>query len=83
MSEPDDFSQLLSRKRSGGVKLDAFVSKAIWLGGHRDAQSHEPFVAVGPAEWEGEEELSFFATKADLDQFIGELKKAGREAFGE
>ena len=81
MTESDDFTRLLNQKRSGGVKLAAFVSQEIWLGGHQDARPHEPFVAVGPESWEGEEELTFFATRAELDRFIEQLKEAGREAF--
>ena len=81
MTESDEFTQLLNRKRKGGVKLEAFVSREIWLGGYREARAHEPFVAIGPESWEDEEELSFIASRAELDEFIEQLKEAGREAF--
>ena len=81
MNESNEFTRLLNRKRKGGVRLEAFVSREIWLGGRREARAHEPFVAIGPESWDDEEELSFFASRAELDEFIEQLNEAGRAAF--
>ena len=78
----DEFEHWLSRKRTGGVPLDVFVSREIWLGGVREAKSHDPFVAVGPSSWEGEEELTFFSNPGEVEDFVARLREAARAAFG-
>ena len=83
MMDDETFEDCVSRKRSGGVPLEAFVSREVWLGGLGESRGHEPFVAIGPANWEGEEELTFFANRAEIEAFIDMLKEVSRNAFSD
>lgn len=76
------FDEGLAYKKNGGTKLDVLVSDAIYLGGLHGERQHEPFVAVGPDDWEGDEELTFFKSKDEVDAFIEKLQEASRKAFG-
>jgi hypothetical protein len=77
------FNEGLEFKMNGGVELEVFVSDDIYLGGLHGSRSHQPFVAIGPKEWEGEEELTFFKNEEELRSFIDKLQEAGRKAFNE
>lgn len=82
MDDPDKlFDHSLNFKLQGGVPVEVFVSNGVWLGGMFESQSHQPFVALGPAEWESEEELTFFATREDVDSFLAEVRKVRDAAF--
>jgi hypothetical protein len=76
------FKEALAWKRRGGVALDVGVSSSVWLGGMLGEERHEPFVYCGPADWEGEEELTYLPDEAALEAFIARLREAGRKAWG-
>ena len=76
------FNQGLAWKRSGGVALDVFVSDGIWLGGIHESRQHTPFIAIGPTDWEGEEELTFFSSRDQVESLIDRLREACDTAFG-
>ena len=78
----EDFRRFLEHKMKGGVPLDVFVSSSVWMGGVLDSWSHRPFVAIGPDNWDGEDELSFFKNNDEVEQFIDRLREASRSAFG-
>lgn len=77
------FRAALAFKRAGGVELDVFVSDGIWLGGMFDLKPHEPFVAIGRNDWDGEEELTFLKSADEVETFIEKLRSASGQAFGE
>jgi hypothetical protein len=82
MDHDDYFRRALERKRAGGVALDVGVSAGTWLGGLLEEQRHEPFVFVGPAGWDGEEDLTFFRDEASVEAFVERLRAAARRAWG-
>ena len=75
------FNNGLRWKSDGGVPLDVFVSDGIWHGGLHESREHQPFVAIGPADWDGEEELTFFSSQSDVEDFIQRLRNAAKTAF--
>jgi len=75
------FKQTLEWKRNGGVPLEVLVSDGIWLGGMFEAKSHEAFVAIGPDNWDCEEDLTFFKSPSEVDAFIEKLRAVSKEAF--
>lgn len=75
------FERCLQHKRTGGVALDVFVSDRVWLGGAEESRPHEPFVTIGPADWEGEEELTFFKNRDEVDALITKLRETRDAAF--
>ena len=79
----DVFAESLNKKRNGGVRLDIFISNGVWLGGLHESRAHQPFVAVGPANWDCEDELTFFKDQSEVNDFIEKLLNVSREAFGE
>lgn len=84
MNQHDEvLERALAWKRGGGVPLTVFVSSSVWLGGVLGESVHEPFVAIAPANWEDEEEATFFGSAEELDAFIEVLKAASLAAFSD
>ena len=81
MDSDKTFTNALKWKSSGGVQLDVFVSDGIWLGGMLESRPHEPFVAVGPSNWDCEDELSFFSSRSEVELFIEKLRSVAESAF--
>ncbi len=77
------FNDGLEFKLNGGVGTGVFVSDSIWLGGLWEGQPHKPFVAIGPKEWDGEEELTFFKSEKEVNDFIEKLQEASKKAFND
>ena len=75
------FNKGLQWKTNGGVPLEVFVSDGIWLGGRHESRDHQPFVAIGPADWDGEDELTFFSSRSDVEKFIQKIRAAAMSAF--
>ena len=69
-------------KQNGGVRLEAFVSDGVWLGGLHETRRHQPFVAIGPENWEDEEELTFFKAASEVHSLIDKLRTIGDAEFG-
>ncbi len=84
MDEIDEIFRVnLERKRMGGVELDIFVSDGIWLGGMFESRKHEPFIAIGPSNWDSEDELTFLKSESEVEAFIKKLRVCSSLAFGE
>ena len=79
----ENYASGLERKLKGGVPIGAFVSDAIWLGGLQEARSHQPFVAIGPVDWDDEEELTFFKSHSEVEAFIQKLRAVSQAAFSD
>lgn len=77
----EGFASGLAWKLEGGMPIDIFVSKGIWLGGLHEMRAHQPFVAIGPLGWEGEDELTFFKNRREVESFIERLRIACDAAF--
>ena len=76
------FDETLEWKRSGGARLDVSISDSIWLGGMFEDKSHERFVAIGPDNWDCEQDRTFFKNAAEIAAFVQKLRTVSREAFG-
>ena len=84
MNQADrNYAQALQWKLDGGAKLSVFVSDGTWLGGAHEARPHQAFVAIGPDDWEDEQELTFFKSRSDVDAFIGQLRAVSDTAFAD
>lgn len=77
------FQKFLARKLAGGVTLTVHVSSRIWLGGMLESEDHQPFVALGPSDWESEEELTFFKDRAQVRDLTRRLEAAANAAWPE
>ena len=78
-----EFEGYLRFKTQGGVEQESFVSDSIGMGGMIGAIEHAPLVALGPPDWDGHDELTFFPDYRSLDLFIEALRKTAAEAWGE
>ena len=78
-----DFSRFLQHKKRGGVPLSVGVSRGVWMGGMHEVVEHEPFVFIGPADWEGGEELTFLSDRDAVESLIQRLRIAAKEAWGD
>ena len=76
------FQKYVQHKRQGGVPLTVGVSTSVWMGGLDGAKPHEPFVYLGPKDWEGEEELTFLAGHEAVEALVERLREAATQAFG-
>ncbi|ELP32900.1 hypothetical protein RBSWK_03168 [Rhodopirellula baltica SWK14] len=84
MDSPDEiFDRTLKWKRSGGVRLDVFVSDGISLGGLFGSQSHERMVAIAPSDWDCEDDVTFLTNREQVDELIERLRLASFSAFGD
>lgn len=78
----EEFETFLAHKRRGGTPHDVGVSDGVWLGGLTDARDHEPFVFLGPRDWEEEGQLAFFRDHDEVERFIVRMREAAQRAWG-
>jgi hypothetical protein len=76
-----DFEDALNFKRGGGVPLEAHVSSCVWMGGILDAWEHEPFVALGPKDWDSGTELTYFSSRDQIRELVAHLEAAADKAW--
>lgn len=77
-----DAQEFIQKRMAGGLSLEVGVTDSVYMGGLREDAKHPPLVYVGRADWESDDELSFFANRVSLEAFIERLRAAGDSAWG-